>query len=62
MQRLMNGVVVLTADNENPDCMRCVNVQCGDGYCWDFCGAKNGWQGYEEHTTFDAYWKGEDYE
>ena len=57
MKELINGVFVLTADDEKPDCMRCVNVQCGDEYCCNNCGADNFWQGYERHTTSKKYWE-----
>ena len=58
MQRLDNGVIVLTADDEEPDCLRCVNVVCSEKFCLMCCGSANGWNGYERHISEKEYWKG----
>jgi hypothetical protein len=38
---------VYTADLEDPDCMRCVNVCGSDDFCIEHCGPEHCWCGYE---------------
>ena len=57
MKHLYNDIVVLTADDEEPDCMRCMYcTEYSDDYCCDFCGADNGWAEYEWHITEKENW------
>lgn len=42
----MNDIVLLTADDEEPICSRCDNNDY-EHICYNMCGAKKGWQGYE---------------
>lgn len=57
MKHLYNDMIVLTADDEEPDCMRCMHCsECSDDYCCGFCGADNGWAEYERHITEKEYW------
>ena len=51
MEILCNNSIVLNADDECPDCLRCINCMNSDEFCCNFCGADNGWRGYERHTT-----------
>jgi hypothetical protein len=39
--------VIYTADDEDPDCMRCDHCDCDDYLCITQCGAEHGWNGYE---------------
>lgn len=43
----MNEKIVYTADDEEPDCMRCNHIFDSDKWCMEHCGGANGWGGYE---------------
>lgn len=42
----MNKYITHTAHDEDPDCMRCINVDTDDEFCKVFCGAEHAWSGY----------------
>ena len=58
----MADKVIYTADNEEPDCMKCDHV-CGwtwtdrtgklHDYCSEKCGAEHYWNGYERTESED---------
>ena len=35
--------ITRTADDEDPDCMRCINVNSDDDFCKNECGAEHAW-------------------
>lgn len=39
--------IIYTADDEDPDCMRCDHCGCDDYLCITQCGAEHAWNGYE---------------
>ena len=40
-------ISVYNADNEEPKCGRCDNVNNPYEWCTKYCGANNGWNGYK---------------
>ncbi len=42
----MSRYITHTADDEDPDCMRCVNVNAEFDFCKNKCGAEHAWCGY----------------
>ena len=42
----MAKYITHTADDEDPDCMRCINIDADDQFCKTFCGAEHAWGGY----------------
>lgn len=44
--------VIYTADDEEPNCNRCNNVEC-ECLCIQNCGAEHGWYGYERSELVD---------
>ena len=42
----MSKYITHTADDEDPDCMRCENVDAESEFCKKFCGAEHAWYGY----------------
>lgn len=42
----MAEIIEYTADDEEPKCGECDNVQMPDKWCVENCGANNGWNGY----------------
>ena len=57
MKYLCNNIIVLTADDEEPDCLKCVNCMNSDEFCCKYCGAQNGWNEYERHIDEKEYWE-----
>ena len=42
----MSRYITHTAYDEDPDCMRCINVNSDDDFCVNECGAEHAWCGY----------------
>ena len=42
----MPKYIEYTADDEDPDCMRYINVNASCEFCVENCGAEHGWYGY----------------
>lgn len=41
-----DNITIYTADDEEPRCGRCDNVDGNDELCVERCGAEHGWGGY----------------
>ena len=39
--------IIFTADDEDPDCMECDNVDMPTEFCGSTCGPEYGWCGYK---------------
>ena len=39
----MDGLILHTADDEEPICRECDNNDIGEDFCANKCGAKHGW-------------------
>lgn len=48
-----NKMKYYTADDENPDCIRCDHC-CDDYNCSDLCGPEHGWYGYMRTEYLEA--------
>ena len=42
----MRDYIEYTADNEEPMCVRCDNINWKDEWCSECCGSDKGWAGY----------------
>lgn len=42
----MSKYIQYTADDEDPDCMMCINIDADDQFCKTFCGSEHSWGGY----------------
>lgn len=48
----MREEVIYTADDEEPNCNRCDNIECAY-LCIHRCGAEHGWYGYERSELIE---------
>ena len=50
--------VKVTADDEEPKCLKCANCLGYD--CENYCGAEHGWAGYYRLIPREKFWENED--
>lgn len=54
MLEIKSDFIVLSADDEEPDCNRCDNIDC-EYLCIKKCGPEHGWYGYKRTISEEDY-------
>ena len=49
----MSRTIIYTADDEEPDCVRCNHITDNNKWCMEHCGSANSWNGYERTEEID---------
>lgn len=47
MTNTIDDEMIYTADDEEPQCQKCDNLNAPDAFCINTCGGGHGWYGYQ---------------